>query len=242
VNLQTERDRVDDLRQYRVFSLPVVAVGDSVLGSPQLHEIDAALGFDSEADALLPGPVLVERVRALLAAGIRYANQLPRVRYDDPTPGAEETGPLVLPDGTEVVLPDGRPYMPHATSIGLVCHIVGHGAKIVMLVEKPDSALFVDVARLGPYGEPDDRLPLEKIVAEAERAREGLRGARPELDRVIETYMGQVTVHGLLQVMTYSVAQHTRQLENIVLGLGIDPDGPLGDELEGLGLPAAVWA
>src|SRR5262249_52184639 len=122
-------------------------------------------------------------------------------------------------------------------------HIVGHGAKLVVLLEEPQSALFVDVARLGPYGEPDDRLPLERIVADAERARAGLFGARAELDRVIETYMGQVTGHGLLQVMAYSVAQHARQLESALLELGMEPDGRLGEaELEGLSLPAAVWA
>lgn len=242
MNLQVERSRLADLREHRIFSLPVVAVGDRFLGSPKLHEIDVALGIASDAEQLLPGPELLARARALLAAASRFARQLPPDHYEDPTPGAEDSGPLILPDGTEVLLPDGRPYMPHATSIGLVRHIVGHGVKVLLLVSEPASDLFASAARFGPLGEPDDSVPLEGIVAEADRVRALLLDATPELDRVVLSYMGQRTIHELVQAMTYSLAQHTRQLEDVLATLGIEPDTPLTDaDYRGLGLPETVW-
>lgn len=242
VNLQTEPAALEELRRHAVFSLPVVAVGDRYLGSPQLAEIDAALGIESEPAPLLPGDVLVERSRTLLAAAMRFARQLPREHYDDPTPGMEGSGPLILPDGTAVMLADGRPYLPHATSIGLVRHIVGHGVKVLLLATEPDCGLFADPATFGPLGEPDEALSLAQIEREAARVGSELQHAQPDVDRVVPTYMGQRKIHDVLQAMTYSLAQHTRQLEDVVRSLGFDPDGPLSEaDYRGLGLPEAVW-
>lgn len=219
-----------------------MAIGERFLAFPQLHELDAALGVDSEGEQLLPGDELVERARTLLAAAARFARQLPRGHYDDPTPGSDASGPLILPDGTEVRLPDGTPYMPHATSLGLVRHIVGHGAKALLLVEDPGADAVANAATFGPFGEPAAGVPMEGILAEIERLRAGLAARRPDLGRLIVTYMGEKTVHQVIGANTYSLAQHTRQLESILRSLGLEPDRALGEaDYEGLGLPEAVW-
>jgi hypothetical protein len=222
--------------------LPVVAAGDRYLVSPQLPELDELLGFEPEAVELLSGSELVDRAGELLLAAMRFARQLPPERYDDPTPGLEGVKALVLPDGTPSVLPDGRPYIPHATSIGLVRHIVGHGVKFLLFATEPGSGVFERAATFGPLGEPDDSLGLADIERETERVRLAIVRCRPELDRRVPTYAGTKTVHEMLQVTTFSLAQHTRQLESIVRSLGTEPDGPLGEAAyRGLGLPAAIW-
>jgi hypothetical protein len=46
----------------------------------------------------------------------------------------------------------------------------------------------------------------------------------------------------MLDSMTYSTAQHSRQLLAVLELLGIEPDGPLSDaDHEGLALPVTTW-
>ena len=57
------------------------------------------------------------------------------------------------------------------------------------------------------------------------------------------TWSGPKQLHDMLQDMTYSLTQHTRQLMTIVVDLGMEPDGPLTeDEYRGLDLAAKLWS
>jgi hypothetical protein len=243
VNLQADASAVEELRARQMQSLPVLAVGDRFLATPHADEIDALFGFDPAPAFVLSEDDLIERAQALLAAAVRFGRQLPPERYDDPTPGMENADALLLPDGTRVLLPDGRPYIPHATSLGLLRHILGHGAKFLLLAVDPGNERFARAELFAPYGEPDDRLGLAEIERIADEIGLAIRDCRPNLAYPVETFMGTKTVHEMLQAMTYSLAQHTRQLESILVSLGIEPDGGLTESAyRGLGMPDAIWS
>jgi hypothetical protein len=67
-------------------------------------------------------------------------------------------------------------------------------------------------------------------------------GHEDPLDRVIDSYWGNHTLHEVFERETWHTAQHTRQVMMFLEQLGIAPDGPLtADDLSGLPLPERVW-
>jgi hypothetical protein len=63
-----------------------------------------------------------------------------------------------------------------------------------------------------------------------------------DADRLLDTYYGAQPLHGVLERTAWHAAQHCRQLEHVILALGIEPKARLGDaELGGLPLPVGVW-
>ena len=67
-------------------------------------------------------------------------------------------------------------------------------------------------------------------------------GHEDPLDRVIESYWGNHTLHEVFERETWHTAQHTRQVMMFLEQLGIAPDAPLtADDLAGLPLPERVW-
>ena len=59
----------------------------------------------------------------------------------------------------------------------------------------------------------------------------------------VATFYGPHTLHELLERCTWHSGQHTRQIMQGLLGLGIRPDGPIEDSLfEGLPIPEQVYA
>ena len=96
----------------------------------------------------------------------------------------------------------------------------------------------------------------EEAFGRSSRNREGVRGitlprlmrcealvrVRSSLARVIPTFIGPQTWRKLLQRESYSLAQHTRQLMSVLIDLGIEPDGRIGEsEYAGLQMPEGVW-
>jgi hypothetical protein len=62
------------------------------------------------------------------------------------------------------------------------------------------------------------------------------------MDRVIDSYWGNHTLHEVFERETWHTAQHTRQVMMFLEQLGMAPDGPLtADDLAGLPLPERVW-
>jgi hypothetical protein len=232
-----------------VRGLPLVTAGSEYVIGFDATKLAALIGLDDHSQrSRLAGDELVERSRAMLAAAARYARQLPAAHLDDAIPGMEDVeGPLVLPDGTALFHSDGRPFVPHGTAIGLVRHISSHGAKFVYIAQHPEADLS-DLAFFGLLGEPSEDVTLRWLVDELAALATEIRhwwettGDR-DLDRSMATWSGPKLLRDVLQDMTYSLTQHTRQLMTMVEGLGIEPDRPLTEEdYRGLDLPTNVWA
>ena len=231
-------------------TLPAISVGDHFINvdafSTKYRELDSLLGLGEPAKALIPGPELVDRAIFLLTAAIRYAQQLPRDRYDDRIPGMKGE-PLRTKDGELVRLADGTPYVPHDTNIGLVRHIVGHGRKFEVIAKAPGAEGYDRIEILAPLGEPDTHADLPEMARQVDQIVGGIRqwwdetGGR-DLECEVNALFGKNSLHEVLQGMTYGLAQHTRQLMHVLRAMGIEPIDPLTeDAYRGLNLPEVVW-
>lgn len=250
MNVVSDEDGAQILEALGVKALPAVVKGESVVVGFDLAEVERLVGWSSDgAGTPLPGEALVARSRRLLDSAARYACQLPPSHYDDVIPGMEDTdGPFRLPDGRSLRFPDGKPFVPHRTSLGLVRHILAHGVKFLVMVQARDLDDLSDLATFGLLGEPPESVTVSWLVDEMTRVVDDIQRCwqepvlRPDLDRMVDTFAGPKPLYDMLEAMTYSLAQHTRQLMTILVGLGIDPDGPLTEaDYQGLGLPARVW-
>jgi hypothetical protein len=66
--------------------------------------------------------------------------------------------------------------------------------------------------------------------------------ATADLSRSLATPNGQRTFQQLLQRQLCSIAQHTRQLIEIIERLGLEPEAQLtDDDLEGLVMATGIW-
>ena len=143
------------------------AKGDEFMIGFDPSRLAPLVGLDRERRrSRFPGHELVARSRAILGAAARYARQLRPVHLDYAIPGMEDVdGPLVLPDGTALFHDDGRPFLPHRTSLGLVRHILSHGLKFAYMAEHPDVGL-TDLAFFGLLGEPSEDVTVDWLVDE----------------------------------------------------------------------------
>lgn len=250
INLQSNPEGYEELKGRNIRTLPAISVGDRFINveafSTKYRELDALLGLGEAAKALIPGPELVDRAILLLTAAMRYARQLPRDRYDDKIPGMKGE-PLRLNDGTVVRQPDGTPYVPHDTNIGLVRHIIGHGKKFEVIAKAPGAEGYDRIEKLAPLGEPDARTDLPEMIAQTDQIVLEIRQWWDEtrghdLDCEVNAVFGKNSLHEVLQGMTYGLAQHSRQLIHVLRAMDIEPIKPLTDAAyEGLNLPEVVW-
>jgi hypothetical protein len=236
------------LRKRGLNAIPVVARGETHVLGRDLAEIDRLFGWRSTPRKPLPAADLVYRMQMLLRAAARYARQLPPEHYGDVIPGQEHvSGPLMLADGSVLRRSDGSHYIPHHTYFDLAAHIAGHGDKFLHLALHPDSNAFSRIETFAPLGEPGADATLDEVcdqLAEAADAIGRLSGgfSTRDLAAPVRSPDGLTTLHAMLDSMTYSTAQHSRQLLAVLELLGIEPDGPLSDaDYEGLALPVTTW-
>ena len=102
INIQTEKEAFDQLRELGMMALPVVARGDEYTLGLDLQQVLDFLGIDEAAPELLPADALVDRIASIVPATVRYAAQLPPETHDRTIPGRERT------------------------YLGLTNHVVGH--------------------------------------------------------------------------------------------------------------------
>jgi len=246
VNLMDNPAAQAEMRSRGIRALPVVTVGDRHVLGFDLNQIDAALGLKKSSTDIAAAE-LVARAQRLLAAAVRFARQLPPAKYGTPIPGMEDAKPpFIIPGGHVLVLPDGRPYVPHATNLALFRHIIAHGSKFRRFL-RLEATDYAHMGLYAQYGELLPELGLDALCAQVESDRAAIadwwasRAARGT-ETVLETWMGQQTVRQMLQREVYSLAQHTRQLQAVLQDLGIAPDGPVDPaDNAGLNLPARTW-
>jgi glutaredoxin len=248
VDVMSDPEAFAEMDRLGIHTMPVLRRGDRWVSGFDLGQVDELVGIAHDpAGRVLTVDELVERAARLLDLAADAASRIPAEHEDDPTPT------LVKNAGHDAFLffRDGQPYVPHATSKLLVDHIAGHGEKFKRF------ALCADgVHELGfgltfdgdaaAYGEPVRAVPMYRVVDQMRLTASDVRAwakVRPACDfsTVMETHYGPQTIHQLLQTMTCSLAQHTRQVVDVVERLGVEVEGPTELDLEGLLMPAGIW-
>ena len=222
INIVEDDSALDELRELGVMALPVVARGNEFAIGLDMESVFELVGLDEAPPELLPIGELVERIGKIVPSAVRFAGQLPPSRRDDTVPGRDRT------------------------YLGLANHIVAH---VEMFLRLAGGAAFTldgvdpDVLR-GLERQID---PPADLGPRAARATSDLgswfeRASATDLDRIVETFFGDQTVHALLATCAYSVAQHTRQLMAVLEMLDVEPDRPLSeDHYRGLPMPTGIW-
>ena len=197
--------------------LPVVARGDDYIFGVDLAKVAELVGLGYDATPTLSAPELVARYHVVLAAAVRHAQQIPAEHLHDKLPHRD------------------RSYLT------LVNHLVQIAADFLVIADGADLA-----------GRLAESVPEENFEVAALAARvaelEGLFAAwlqrvdEAELERPVNTYFGEQTLHQVLERAVWHSAQHARQLMMVLELLEVAPDGPLTQEhFQGLPMPENVW-
>ncbi|HEX3842053.1 MAG TPA: glutaredoxin family protein [Acidimicrobiales bacterium] len=248
VDVQGDLEAFEDMKRAGILSMPSVRVGDRWATGFDLDQVDDLLGLTKDpAGRVLAIEELVERATGFVDAVCRLALQLPPDHYDDPTPTMDRFAAPFL------FMLDGTPYVPHHSYKSLVHHIAGHAEKFKRFALVADGIHELGFAMEvtgedAAFGEPEEATPMYRVIAQMALTANDIRAWRwvtptCDLTRVIGTHYGPQTLHQLLQSMTCSLAQHYRQLNEILVErLGIEPDRPVGEKaFEGLLMPSGVW-
>ncbi len=218
INVAEQVQAIEELERLGARSVPVLARGESWVFGQELEEVARFIGVKFERQRLSEAS-LVGRLERLLRAAASHTRQLPAAKLETRLPGRADRALIDL---------------------------AWHPAMIV--------GGFLSAARGGvlefrwferrPQG---DERNGDAVCAMLESAAASLIGwwqeAGGERNPVqIETYYGRQPRHAVLERTAWHVAQHCRQLEHIVRGLGLEPDPALGPrELAGLPLPERIW-
>ena len=216
VNVREDPAAMTQLAALGACSVPVVVRGNEFVHGQDLATVARFVGIDFEP-ARLEIPVLVSRLLALLDTCAALAEQLPA-------------------DALHVKLPARE-----RTHLDLAYHV----SQVVVA--------FLDAALGGRLTyEHFERKPAEHMMATADAARmirsvsKALAvwwGAnQTRLPAVLDTYYGRQPLHAVLERTTWHVAQHARQLEQLLELRGVQPYPRLEPSLlAGLPLPDGVW-
>lgn len=208
---------LDALRALGARGVPVVARGDRYTYAQSPVDVLAFLGLDARVAPRLSPAMLAARLHTVLETGTRVAAQVPAARLDDRTPGR----PRSL-----------RMLVHHVFRIGEVLLINARTRRLTMemVVVEPPASMTLDA--LLDYG----RDVTGRVGAWRARIDD------VDIDAPVETFYGVKPLHELLERTAWHAAQHVRQLETMLCGMGIEPDGPLSaDTLAGLPVPQDIW-
>jgi glutaredoxin len=247
INVQAASLDPAESKRLTEVGIPAVGIGDTFVTGLDFNSVESALGIATAGrHGLIPAAELVDRAVRLMHAAADLAAQMPAEHRGDPIPGMSGA---IIP---AIFLRDGTPYIPHRTHGELIGHIVGHAEKFTAflagIADQRDLSFALTQGEFSAYGEPASGAEFDVIVsllheladhAQAQRAR-----AVPPADshRLVDTYFGPHSAHELAQLMTCSLAQHTRQLIALVEEYGSSPAAGLySDDHMRLGLPARVW-
>jgi glutaredoxin len=217
INVRADPDAGARLAALGARSIPVIARGAQWVYGQDLDAVARFLGVSADRTRL-PVATLVLRIERLLAAVSRYTTQLPENVLETLLPGRADRAALDL------------------------------AFHVPMIV-----AGFLDAARGGSLNfEYFERRPLRgqrnraAVIATQQEIAADFRawsqGDVANLPASLDTYYGPQPLAGALERTAWHVAQHARQLESLVAGAGLVPDGSLAaDELAGLPLPEGLW-
>lgn len=217
INVRTSAEANEELATLGVRTVPVVARGSDFVLAQDVDELALFVGVVFERDRLTPEQMLA-RLELLLDAAQRFVGSLPSRMLSTPLRGREDRTWLSLAYHVTVV-PEA--FLDAATG----------------------GELSYDYYERMP---PADIATIEALCASFQSIRDRIAAwwsdCGEQLEGTLRTYYGVVPATTVLERTTWHVAQHTRQLESLLVQSGGVPSPPLSDlELDGLPLPAGVW-
>ena len=200
-------------------SVPVTIMADQVVIGFNPTELARMFGLNAEV-AVADLPTMVAKYETVLTAACRAFRQLFAEHWDWESPERQRT-------------------------LGQFCF---------HLSDRPDRALNAyltglyanedrgrDVADvLGDVGFEEVALNIEDVLRRVNQALTG--DAIIDLDKVLDTYMGQKTAGEMMDLALGHSVHHLKQLYEYVSIIGIDPIDPLGPEdFEGISVPTELF-
>ena len=193
-----------------------VRAPDAAMEPLQRHGLDELarfVGVDPKRDKL-PPDALVRRICSVLAAAARFVRQMPDARLRTPLPGRDRS------------------------ALDLAYH-VGMIPLAFLDAVRGGEITFAHFERRAPEGA--DASSVARVLGDV--AADLARWWPPaDMPASVKTYYGTQPFHGVLERTAWHAAQHTRQLQQLLVALAVTPNGPLKDaDLAGLPLPAEVY-
>jgi hypothetical protein len=199
--------------------VPAVCLGDRCVPGGDLVAIAELLGLDYTAPDTLTPSALYEKFMLILDAACRFMTQVP---FDGLSHSAPDRDRTFRDLGWHIVL-IGRAFV--------TAYDKGEFSNTWFREENvPTHLTGADIA--------EELRGTQAVLREWWE----IGGNEDPLDRVIDSYWGNHTLHEVFERETWHSAQHTRQVMMFLEQLGIAPDVPLtADDLAGLPLPERVW-
>ena len=213
VNVREPNAPMEPLQRHGMATVPIVMRGDAYVHGQDLDELARFVGVDPKRDKLAPEE-LIRRIGTVLAAAARFVRQMPDARLRTPLPGRDRS------------------------ALDLAYH-VGTVPLAFLDAVRGGEITFAHFERRAPAGA--DAPSVARFLGDV--AADVARWWPPaEIPESIKTYYGVQPFHGVLERTAWHAAQHTRQLQQLLIALVIAPNGPLRDaDLAGLPLPAEVY-
>jgi glutaredoxin len=218
INVQDDENGMTALRELGARSVPVVALGEQFVYAQSLADVIKFLGLNLSLNERLPPEQLAQRVCAVLAAALRYVQQIPDDKLATDVRNRKRSGRELAHHVFRII----EAFLEATAGATLTYEstVMGPGAQI---------NTKADILRYG-----------EGVLARFKR----WWAACPDKSCMasVVTYYGSHSMHEVLERSAWHSAQHTRQLMMLLEMLSIAPNGPLTeDDLNGLPLPEKVW-
>lgn len=217
VNVREDESAMDRIALLGARSIPVITRGQEFAFAQDIDVLADFVGVEINRE-MLPPDVLAERIDKIMEAAQRYLRQLPESVLTVSLPGRDRT------------------YLDlafHVFMIPLAFLDAARGGELTFehfeRVPQGDENSVKGVINFG-----------EQIQQEFETWWDTVK--KDKLPLNVLTYYGRHSTHSVLERTAWHTAQHVRQLMQLLINAGIEPDGRLDDALlDGLPLPAEVY-
>lgn len=220
INVLDDPRGFEELKALGLRQVPIVARGEDWANGAVFRDVARVAGFEWTGHEMLAPETLVDRIDGILEAAHRFTRQLPEGELD-----------TMLPDRP-------RSYRQ------LAYHIFNIPEVFLDRVEKDAPYTYESLLSVLPDGmeTKEDLLDYQAAVRARFRRWWETAGRETDFTQPGRVYYGEVSLHEVLERTGWHSGQHTRQLMLTLQRLGIEPDGPLGDDaFEGLPMPANIW-
>ena len=214
INVREDTGAMDDLARLGAKSIPVIRQGDEFAFAQEICDLADFVGVKLTRRQL-PHAELNTKVDLILAAAQRFAQQIPADRLLVNLPGRDRN------------------------CLDLAYHIYVIPTAFLEAA-RGGTVTFEHFERLPPA----DMDSVTKVNAYGQAVREDFASwwAAGIVPETVKTYYGLQPSQGVMERTAWHVAQHCRQLMEVVAQSGLQPDGPLGEaELGSLPLPDEIY-
>jgi hypothetical protein len=220
INVLADPEGCEELVRLAGRRVPIARRGNDWVDGQVLSDLARIAGITLDTGPELAPAELARRVDTILSATERFSAQLP-----------ERSLAEFLPDRP-------RRYRDLAAHIAQIIDafldLVEHGRRVEIAAYEQDApAECTTVAALTGF------------VSGVHRRFDGWlarHGSTTDFAGPADVYYGKQTLHEFLERTTWHAGQHTRQLQLVLTGLGIEPDRALGAaDFAGLPMPSHVW-